>query len=249
MLNIIDFQYGQPLSEIASIPNKDFYSEVPESEIHLMQAPMTRQKRSHLKKYHPHQNSNGKWTKEEQDMLLFALDVFGNNWKAIELFLGSRTDEQIRSHTQKHFSSLRRETIKRLKESNQLKGKRFLITKQYRVNHHRCPLTQAIVKQVKEMRRMYFSLQELQDNGHSNAIKEEFNIPPLGNLSHDDDLYENRNEHLKIEFINAPQIFPRFCGDEVLGTFFSKETQRELFGFRPLVPGASRYSLAAYDGY
>lgn len=149
-----------------------------------------------------HHHSNGKWNDEEHNMLLYALEVFGSHWKAIQLFLRTRSAQQIRSHVQKHFQSVRRDAIKKLKRSKQLKGKVFLVTKQYINYPYRCVLTKNDIKEVAELKEKWFSLHEIKSNDSQREEKIPMEIlggklgidlPPLGNLSHDD----MKGEHLK----------------------------------------------------
>ncbi len=74
---------------------------------------------------------NGKWTDEEHKRFLQALELYGNCWKKVEEYVGTRTCAQIRSHCQKYFRRLRNKTLQELKRTNQLKGKVFIVTKEY----------------------------------------------------------------------------------------------------------------------
>ena len=74
---------------------------------------------------------NGKWTKEEHQRFLEAIEKYGNYWKFVEAYVGTRSCPQIRSHAQKYFRGLRNAAYRELKESNQLKDKVFIVTKEY----------------------------------------------------------------------------------------------------------------------
>jgi len=52
---------------------------------------------------------SGRWTREEHDKFLFALRVYGRDWKKVEALVGTRTGSQIRSHAQKYFARWQRE--------------------------------------------------------------------------------------------------------------------------------------------
>lgn len=75
-----------------------------------------RKERGHSPR-NPHQNDlnpnrklTGRWTKEEHQRFVEGLNKFGKNWKKVEEFVGSRTGAQIRSHAQKFFNRIQRET-------------------------------------------------------------------------------------------------------------------------------------------
>ena len=52
------------------------------------------------------QGSIGRWTKEEHKRFLYALDVYGKNWKKVQECVGTRTTTQTRSHAQKYFAKM-----------------------------------------------------------------------------------------------------------------------------------------------
>lgn len=52
----------------------------------------------------------GRWTKEEHQRFVEGLEKFGKNWKKVEDYVGTRTGAQIRSHAQKFFNRLQRDT-------------------------------------------------------------------------------------------------------------------------------------------
>ena len=74
---------------------------------------------------------NGKWSDDEHKRFLQALELYGNCWKKVEEYVGTRTCAQIRSHCQKYFRRLRNKTLQELKRTNQLQGKVFIVTKEY----------------------------------------------------------------------------------------------------------------------
>ncbi|OAY83841.1 Protein REVEILLE 2 [Ananas comosus] len=51
-----------------------------------------------------------KWTEEEHEKFLEALKFFGRAWRQIQEHIGTKTAVQIRSHAQKFFSKLERES-------------------------------------------------------------------------------------------------------------------------------------------
>jgi SHAQKYF class myb-like DNA-binding protein len=54
--------------------------------------------------------TTGRWTKEEHLKFVEGLKKYGKNWKQVEEFVGTRNGTQIRSHAQKFFLRLERET-------------------------------------------------------------------------------------------------------------------------------------------
>jgi SHAQKYF class myb-like DNA-binding protein len=51
----------------------------------------------------------GRWRKEEHDLFLKGLELYGRDWKKIESLVGTRTGPQIRSHAQKYFNKVSKE--------------------------------------------------------------------------------------------------------------------------------------------
>lgn len=51
-----------------------------------------------------------RWTEEEHERFLAALKLYGRAWRKIEAYIGTKSAVQIRSHAQKFFSKLQRES-------------------------------------------------------------------------------------------------------------------------------------------
>lgn len=51
----------------------------------------------------------GRWTKEEHERFLEALKIHGRDWKKVQLYVGTRTTTQTRSHAQKYFAKTSRQ--------------------------------------------------------------------------------------------------------------------------------------------
>ena len=60
----------------------------------------------------PQKKIKGPWTYKEHKKFLQLLKKYGNSWKKIQTNLKTRTCEQIRSHCQKHFESVKEKAIR-----------------------------------------------------------------------------------------------------------------------------------------
>src|SRR5690242_2938907 len=80
----------------------------------------------------PRKVRSGKWTEEEHKLFLEAIEIYGNMWKNVEAYVGTRTCAQIRSHSQKYFQGQRTKKLEELKRTNQLKNMVFIVQKEYR---------------------------------------------------------------------------------------------------------------------
>ena len=54
---------------------------------------------------------SGRWTIKEHQKFIEALQIYGKNWKKVEEFVGTRNGAQIRSHAQKFFNRLEKESL------------------------------------------------------------------------------------------------------------------------------------------
>ncbi len=50
--------------------------------------------------------NQGRWTDEEHEKFLKALEIYGKDWNLVHDYIGSRTSAQTRSHAQKFFNKL-----------------------------------------------------------------------------------------------------------------------------------------------
>lgn len=75
--------------------------------------------------------NSGKWTEEEHKRFIEAIEVYGNQWKKVRNYVGTRSCSQIRSHCQKYFRRKRNMMLQELRRTNSHKGMRFLVVKEY----------------------------------------------------------------------------------------------------------------------
>ena len=53
---------------------------------------------------------NGRWSNNEHAMFLEALNLYGREWKKVAVHIQTRSCAQVRSHAQKYFKKLEKET-------------------------------------------------------------------------------------------------------------------------------------------
>ena len=53
---------------------------------------------------------HGRWTDEEHRLFLEGIELFKKDWRSIERHIGTRTCSQIRSHAQKYFLRIERQS-------------------------------------------------------------------------------------------------------------------------------------------
>lgn len=73
----------------------------------------------------------GRWTDEEQQRFLKAMELFGNSWNQVKEYIGTRTTAQIRSHAQKYYIGLRKKAIKKCKEDPKNTKALFVVVREY----------------------------------------------------------------------------------------------------------------------
>eukprot|EP00826_Nyctotherus_ovalis_P022513 TRINITY_DN1743_c0_g2_i5.p1 TRINITY_DN1743_c0_g2~~TRINITY_DN1743_c0_g2_i5.p1 ORF type:complete len:230 (+),score=55.25 TRINITY_DN1743_c0_g2_i5:285-974(+) len=73
----------------------------------------------------------GKWSESEHERFLKALKMFGNLWKKVRDYVGTRSCAQIRSHCQKYLRRKRNMKLQELRRTNSHKGMRFLVIQEY----------------------------------------------------------------------------------------------------------------------
>ena len=50
--------------------------------------------------------NTGRWTEEEHESFMIAMDLYGRKWKPAARFIGTRNSTQVRSHAQKYYLNL-----------------------------------------------------------------------------------------------------------------------------------------------
>jgi SHAQKYF class myb-like DNA-binding protein len=76
--------------------------------------------------------NTGRWHSEEHQRFIEALLKFGNDWKNVQKFVGSRSSTQARSHAQKFFVKIGKTQIENLHldfENNSLKSLNIMASK------------------------------------------------------------------------------------------------------------------------
>lgn len=64
---------------------------------------------------------DGRWTDKEHKLFVDAVLSYGNNWKAVESLIGTRSSSQIRSHSQKFFIKLQKFILNKEWDASKLK--------------------------------------------------------------------------------------------------------------------------------
>jgi len=73
----------------------------------------------------------GKWSVNEHEKFMQAIELYGNQWKKVKDHVGTRSCAQIRSHCQKFFRRKRNMLYQELRRTNRHKNMRFLVVKEY----------------------------------------------------------------------------------------------------------------------
>jgi SHAQKYF class myb-like DNA-binding protein len=76
-------------------------------------------------------SNSGRWTEEEHQKFIEAIEKYGNAWKLICKHIGTRSPAQIRSHAQKYYQRLRQIAIEKAKSDPLKKGNIFAVTKEF----------------------------------------------------------------------------------------------------------------------
>ena len=90
----------------------------------LVKESMTNKKEGRRRKKESSFNT-GRWHPEEHQRFIEALLKFGNDWKSVQRYVGSRSSTQARSHAQKFFVKIGKTQIENLQldfENNSLKS-------------------------------------------------------------------------------------------------------------------------------
>jgi SHAQKYF class myb-like DNA-binding protein len=75
--------------------------------------------------------SKGPWTLREQERFLEAIEKYGNSWKDVAAYIGSRNSNQCCSHAQKHFMRIRRLKAVEMRKNPETKNHVFVVVKHF----------------------------------------------------------------------------------------------------------------------
>ena len=56
-------------------------------------------------------HSTGRWNRDEHQRFIDGMIKYGNNWRQVQKYIGTRSSTQIRSHAQKFFGKVKRSNI------------------------------------------------------------------------------------------------------------------------------------------
>nr|CAD1830645.1 unnamed protein product [Ananas comosus var. bracteatus] len=100
----------KPYLNPISIPERRMRVDVGSSAVSGVQPKETDDYAIKVRKPYTITKQREKWTEEEHEKFLEALKLFGRAWRQIQEHIGTKTAVQIRSHAQKFFSKLERES-------------------------------------------------------------------------------------------------------------------------------------------
>jgi len=75
--------------------------------------------------------SQGPWTPKEQERFLEGIKRYGNSWKDVAAYVGSRNANQCCSHSQKHFMRIRRLKAEEMRNNPETKDHVFVVVKYF----------------------------------------------------------------------------------------------------------------------
>ena len=141
-------------------------------------------------------HSTGRWNRDEHQRFIDGMIKYGNNWRQVQKYIGTRSSTQIRSHAQKFFDKLKRSKIFK-------KGEYDLSTNSLKLLYE--IMSKLSEKQkVQATKKLYslpYEINYRPDNINKNKSEDEFNF------SNDDEDFQNNNnkndeENIKTKLIN-----------------------------------------------
>ena len=141
-------------------------------------------------------HSTGRWNRDEHQRFIDGMIKYGNNWRQVQKYIGTRTSTQIRSHAQKFFDKLKRSKIFK-------KGEYDLSTNSLKLLYE--IMSKLSEKQkaqaTKKLYSLPYEINSRSDNINKNKSEDEFNF------SNDDEYFQNNNnkneeKNEKTELIN-----------------------------------------------
>lgn len=73
----------------------------------------------------------GPWSKEEKEKFIECMSKYGNLWGRISVCMGTRTAQQVTSHSQKYLEMVKKNKLLELREQDLLQSTTFLVYKAF----------------------------------------------------------------------------------------------------------------------
>ena len=130
-------------------------------------------------------HSTGRWNRDEHQRFIDGMIKYGNNWRQVQKYIGTRSSTQIRSHAQKFFDKLKRSKIFK-------KG-------EYDLSNNSIKLLYEIMSKLSEKQKVQatkklyslpYEINYRPDNINKNKSEDEFNF------YNDDEDFQNNNNKL-----------------------------------------------------
>ena len=161
----------------------------------------------------------GRWTEEEHEKFLKAIEIYGKSWNKVQTFIGTRTATQTRSHAQKYFTKI--STLNNIKNTNEdqnqiVKSPKKRETKERNKIFKLDEISkkkESLMKEGNEETKIVIPLfNSLDQNFVSTSINETFNLSNYNQPQDDSDNYinlKNPDEPYEEISLEINGFFPR----------------------------------------